>query len=166
MKRHFRYVIPSGSFLILLQFAITKISEINMPFSHQIIISALILIIVNGIVFYLLRDKKRIKTDQYIAPFEDAIANIHLGDANHIFIMKSFFRAQEEAIAILKSKIASKKTLKLQKTWDEYKKHYEGNAKERIHTLFAVFSEPFKTKEIELLHKYLSDIIKEIKRLT
>jgi hypothetical protein len=99
-----------------------------------------------------------------IAPFNDAIANIHLGEASHIFIMNSFIRQQEEAIAIFKAQITCKNNLMLQDVWDKYKKHYEENAKGMTHNQFAVIDEPFKTKELDLLHKYLSNIIKEITR--
>ena len=161
MKKNVKYGILSGSILLFLQFIITKIFRIDMPFSHQVFIYIIILISVNGIIFYLLRDKKRIRTNQYIVPFENAIINIHLGEANHVFIMKSFFRAQEEAVAILKTKIPRKKTLNLQKVWDKYKNYYELNAKKRIHSLFAVIDKPSN----DLLYKHLADIIKEIKKI-
>jgi hypothetical protein len=99
-----------------------------------------------------------------IAPFKDAIANIHLGEANHIFIMNSFFRTQEEAIAVFKAKMTGKNSIRLQKAWDSYKKHYEDNAEGMIHTQFAVIPEPFKTQELDLLHKYILNIINEIEK--
>jgi len=58
MKKHFKYAIPSGSVLLLLQFIITKIMEINMSFLTQVIIYTFILIAINISIFYLLRDKK------------------------------------------------------------------------------------------------------------
>ena len=96
-----------------------------------------------------------------VAPFKDAIANIHLGKHNHIFIMNSFFRSQEEAIAIFKSQCMRKNTTALQKVWDEYKKYYEENAKNKIPDQFGFVPEQIKTRDYEVLHNYLSDIIKK-----
>lgn len=99
-----------------------------------------------------------------ISPFSDAIANIHRGEHNHIFIMNSFFREQEEAIAIFQAKVLGKSTLKLKEAWNQYSQHYNLNAKGRIHGQFATIPEPFRTNELNSLHKHLSKIIKVVKR--
>ena len=99
-----------------------------------------------------------------IAPFKDAIANIHLGEHNTIAIMNSFFRSQEEAIAIFKSQCEGKDFTGLQKAWNAYSEHYEHNAKGMVHSLFAVIPEPNRTDELNYLHKLLSNIINEIKK--
>jgi len=99
-----------------------------------------------------------------IAPFSDALANIHLGEHNHIRIMRSFFREQKEAVAIFKSQCAGKNLTGLQTAWEAYKKHYEDNANGTIYTQFASIPEPFKTEELDLLHAFLSNIITKIKK--
>ena len=99
-----------------------------------------------------------------LAPFEDAISNIHLGEANHIHIMRSFFRAQEEAIAVFQAKAKRKATIQLQKAWNDYKQHYNSTAKDRIHAQFAAFPEPLRTSELDSLHKHLTQIIEAVKK--
>ncbi len=67
MKRHFKYGFLSGSILLILQFVIIKVVNkmgINIPFLYQVVIYVLILSIINGIIFYLLRDK----TQSYYMP--------------------------------------------------------------------------------------------------
>ena len=165
MKKNLKYGLLSGTILLFMQFIITKILSIQMPFFHQVLIYFILLVIFNGIVFWVLREKDIKKVKEYIAPFEDAIVNIHLGENNHIFIMKSFFRSQEEAISILKSKIPVKKTLRLQKAWDGYKDYYENNAKGRVFGQFAQIAEPHRTEKMDLLQKHLTSTIKEIKQI-
>ena len=100
-----------------------------------------------------------------LVPFKDAIANIHLGEANHIRIMRSFFRAQEESIAVFKAKAQGNASIQLQKAWNNYKQHYEFTAKDRIHAQFATFHKPLRTNELDLLHKYLTQIIEAVKTM-
>lgn len=67
MKRHFKYGFLSGSILLILQFIIIKSVNkmgINIPFLYQVAIYVLILSAINGIIFYLLRDK----TQSYYMP--------------------------------------------------------------------------------------------------
>lgn len=99
-----------------------------------------------------------------VTPFKDAIANIHLGENNQIFIMNSFFRSQKDAIAIFKSQCIRKNTAALQKAWNEYEKYYTVNAKGIVAAQFETVPQPFKTREYEILHKYLSSIIKEVEK--
>ena len=100
-----------------------------------------------------------------LAPFEDAISNIHLGEENHICIMRSFFRAQEEAIAVFQAKAQGNASIQLQKAWNNYKQHYKVTAKDRIYSQFADSPEPQRTNELDLLHKHLTQIIKAVKTM-
>jgi len=95
-----------------------------------------------------------------LTPFMDAIANIHLGEHNHIFIMRSFFRDQEEAIAIFQSKLPAKTALRLKDPWNQYKTYYELKAKDHVHAQFATISEP----ELNALHDQLTKLMKAIKK--
>ena len=95
-----------------------------------------------------------------LAPFNDALANIRLGEHNHIFIMKSFFRSQEDAIAIYQSKLPAKTALRLKDPWNQYKKYYELNAKGRVYAQFAAISEP----ELNALHNQLTKLMEVIKK--
>ena len=99
-----------------------------------------------------------------VAPFQDAIVNIHYGEHNHIRIMRSFFNTQKEAIAIFKSQCEGKDFTGLQKAWDAYNEHYQNNANGMVHAQFATIPEPFRTDKLNFLHKLLSDITSEIKK--
>lgn len=116
-------------------------------------------------VFVKRREQMAELINDLLAPFNDAIANIELGEHNHIFIMNSIFESQSVSIARAKTVAGKWKKKKIEKAWNKYECFYRANAQGQTTGMFGAVPVNIENKSMKIFQFHMNAIIKTIKKI-